>query len=111
MSVSHLAAFSITGIKIGTAEAATAIHIDENGNPGRIIGEIVLADLDPNQTYSFLMTNPDTGEVETNFQVTLGSGADAGKYFLSLRDHVFDYEGPNNVPTFVLTVTDGNNES
>src|SRR4051812_33517569 len=107
MSLSNLAAFSISGIKIGTADAATDIHIEENGDPGRIIGEIVLAGLDPNQTYTFSVRIPEdpTHEFPGTYRIVEGTGGDAGKYFLALEDGVaFDFEGPN-AHSFVLKVT------
>src|SRR4051794_8047251 len=113
MSVSNLAAFSISGIKIGNADATTDIHVEENGVPSRIVGEIVLENLDPNQTYTFSVMTPEdpTQELLYNFQVVPGTGADADKYFLALADGVtFDFEGPN-AHSFVLKVTDGNNDS
>src|SRR4051794_27104529 len=113
MSLPALAAFSIVGIRIGNTNPVTDINVAENGPEGRIVGEVVLSNLDPAQTYTFSFASPEAPDVEIDvpFGIIAGTGADAGKYFLKLLDGVaLDFEGPG-APSFLLRVVDGNNES
>src|SRR4051794_17333531 len=111
MSVSNLAKFSIVGIKIDNDAASTDIHIAENGDPGRMIGEIILNNFveGPNWSMNTLIAGtPDQGS--PYYQIVLGFGPDLGKYFLMLRnDSPIDFEHLGAPPSFDLFVSDGVN--
>ena len=80
---------------------------------GRLIGEFILGNVDPDLTYAFSIMNPDDpiNSCPTEFQVVAGTGNDIGKYFLRLCDDVsFDYENPAT-HSFVLRLTDGSGQS
>ncbi|WP_114944669.1 hypothetical protein [Microvirga calopogonii] len=108
MSYSTLAAPSNIKIKVGDASPATNIHILENGQPGRIIGEVVFDGFDPDHSYTVSLVKPLEPDqlAVVPFEIVNGTGADAGKFFFKLKDgQTLDFEG-SGVDNFDIKVTD-----
>ncbi|MGO4525532.1 cadherin domain-containing protein [Microvirga sp. 2MCAF35] len=105
MTYSTLAAPDNIGIVVGEADPSTSINIAENGEAGRVIGELVFENFEADHTYSFSFVDPvSDDEVEVPFEVVAGTGDDAGKFFFKLKDGEFlDFEAAA-LPAFSIKI-------